>query len=317
MRCFLFALVALLAGAGAAGLFFFKRDMAELERRLAGSSLITETPYGDVEYAIIGEGPPVLAIHGSGGGFDQGLEIIGPLAEHGFQLIAPSRFGYLGSSFPPGASPELQADAFASLLDRLGLSSVAVLGASAGALSAMQFAIRHPERCRALVLLVPATFSPDRAPNTAPLEGPIATPLLKFVLGSDLVLWAAITLAPETMTRMLLATEPALIEQAGPTEQQKAGEILKHILPVSRRKEGLLLDMRTAGAPPHYELERISCPLLAISAEDDLFGTAQSAAYTAEQAPDGRSVIYPSGGHLLVNRGPEVWGEISAFLGSR
>jgi len=306
----------LLAGAGAVLWFFFERDMVELRARITGVSQTLETPYGVVEYAEAGEGNPVLVIHGSGGGFDQGLEMVAPLAERGYRLIAPSRFGYLGSSFPDGASPEMQADAFVALLDGLGLQRVAVIGGSAGALSAMQFAVRHPERCAALVLFVPASFSPNREPNEAPVEGPIAGPLLRTLLGSDFVFWLATTSAPDTMTRILLATEPAVIEQADLKEQQRASAILRHILPVSSRADGLFLDMRTAGAPPRYELERITCPVLTVSAEDDLYGTAASAAYTAEQVLNGRALIYPTGGHILAGHNEKVWREVGSFLQS-
>jgi pimeloyl-ACP methyl ester carboxylesterase len=165
-HAFLFS-VGLLFGAGGILWFFFERDMEELRSRVATGGEIVQTFYGSLEYAEAGNGPPVLVIHGSGGGSDQGLEIAGPLAQLGYRLIAPSRFGYLGSSYPDKASPELQADAFAALLDQLGLRTVGVFGGSAGALSAMQFAIRHPDRCAALILFVPATFSPEREPNEA------------------------------------------------------------------------------------------------------------------------------------------------------
>lgn len=56
---------------------------------------------------------------------------------------------------PPDASPAAQADAHACLLDALGIRQAAVLGASAGAPSAMQMAISHPERVSALILMVP------------------------------------------------------------------------------------------------------------------------------------------------------------------
>jgi len=68
------------------------------------------------------------------------------MAGRGYRLIAPSRFGYLGSSMPPSHAA-MQADAYAQLLDRLGIEKVMVVGISAGAWSSMQFAIRHPERC--------------------------------------------------------------------------------------------------------------------------------------------------------------------------
>ncbi len=316
MRRLLSHLLLLLLGAGAVLWFFYQRDMAEHAARLAAISKTVQTPFGLVESAEQGQGAPVLVIHGSGGGFDQGLEMVGPLSEHGFRLIAPSRFGYLGSSFPDQASPEMQADAFAVLLEQLGLDSVSVFGGSAGALSAMQFAIRHPQRCRALVLLVPATFSPDRKPNTSSFEGPVAGTLIKTLLRSDFLFWLAVTFAPDAMTRTILATEPAVVGQAGPQERQRVRQVLYHILPVSRRAEGLWLDMRTAGAPPRYELERITCPVLAVSAEDDLYGTAAAAAYTAEQVPNGRAVLYPTGGHILAGRNEEVWREIASFLQS-
>jgi pimeloyl-ACP methyl ester carboxylesterase len=208
----------------------------------------------------------------------------------------------------------MQADAFAALLDALSLPEVAVFGGSAGALSAMQFAIRHPERCEALVLFVPAAFSPERRPNEAPVEGPVAGPLLRTLLGSDFVFWLGVTFAPDTLTRVLLATEPTLVEKSGPVERHNVRQLLRHILPVSARAEGLLLDMRTAGAPPRYELEKIACPVLAVSAKDDLYGTAAAAEYTVAAVPNGRSRIYETGGHILVGRNREVWPEIASFL---
>jgi 2-hydroxy-6-oxonona-2,4-dienedioate hydrolase len=40
----------------------------------------------------------------------------------------------------------MQADAYAQLLDSLGIVKVVVVGISAGAWSSMQFAIRYPDR---------------------------------------------------------------------------------------------------------------------------------------------------------------------------
>ena len=45
------------------------------------------------------EGPPVLVIHGAGGGFDQALHTA-QMFGSGFQWVAPSRFGYLGTPLP-------------------------------------------------------------------------------------------------------------------------------------------------------------------------------------------------------------------------
>jgi 2-hydroxy-6-oxonona-2,4-dienedioate hydrolase len=138
----------------------YQHDIRASRERVATGSRLAQTPCGPIEYAVAGEGPPVMLVHGAGGGFDQGLEFGAPLVRNGLQIIAMSRFGYLRTPLPHDASPAAQADAHACLLDALGVSRAAVIGASAGAPSAMQFALRHPARCNALVLLVPAAYVP-------------------------------------------------------------------------------------------------------------------------------------------------------------
>ena len=95
----------------------------------------------------MGEGEPLLVAHGAEGGFDQGIDMTGALAGQGYRLIVPSLFCYLRSILPANLTTGMQADAFAQLLDHLGIDKVVVVGLSAGAWSSMQFAIRHRERC--------------------------------------------------------------------------------------------------------------------------------------------------------------------------
>jgi 2-hydroxy-6-oxonona-2,4-dienedioate hydrolase len=90
--------------------------------------------------------------------------------------------------------------------------------------------------------------------------------------------------------------------------------VLRHILPVRKRRDGLLVDMQTAGAPTRYDLERVACPVLAISAKDDLYGTAAAAAYTAAQVRQGKLIMYSNGGHILAGRNSEAWLSIASFL---
>jgi pimeloyl-ACP methyl ester carboxylesterase len=77
-------------------------------------------------------------------------------------VIAPSRFGYLGSSMPVDATPEHQADALVALLDALDIDQVDVSGESAGATSALQLALRHPERVSHLAVPRSSSFSRSR-----------------------------------------------------------------------------------------------------------------------------------------------------------
>ncbi|MDP2214666.1 alpha/beta fold hydrolase [Phenylobacterium sp.] len=292
----------------------FRQDLARARAPLASGSQVIDSPYGQIEFADVGQGPVVLVIHGSGGGFDQGLAFAGPLRQHPVRIIAPSRFGYLRSAMPPDATPEMQADALAYLLDHLGIERAVIFGGSAGALSAAQLALRHPRLCRGLALGVPALYGPGRAPDErAPAPWPVPA-LIDAALGSDLLFWLAIRLAPEQMTRMVLATEPAVLQAASPEEQQRAAEILFHILPISARRGGLAMDSATAGSPPPYPLDQLSCPVLAISAQDDLYGTADAAAHAAALAPQGRLLLFEDGGHLWIGHDAEVWAAIAEFI---
>lgn len=268
--------------------------------------------FGDLEYATEGAGPPVLMSHGTGGGFDQGLDFARPLSVAGWRVIAPSRFGYLRSDFPVEATSEHQADAFADLLDHLNIDRCAICGGSAGALSAMQFAIRHPDRCHALVTLVPAAYAPGRPPVRPP--NPLAKAIIEYGLRSDFLFWAGMSLNEDAMIAALLATEPALVAQASPDEQARVRAILHNILPVSARAQGLLNDARLAGDPTAMPLERISAPTLAVSLEDDRFETLAAARHIAASVPGATLVTYPSGGHVWVGRNLAVFTEVGRFL---
>src|SRR5262245_46111992 len=125
---------------------------AERARVEAGSQVI-HTSRGPVECAIAGEGPVVLISHGGGGGYDNGLLHLRALVPFGFRLIAVSRAGYLRTPASVGRTPEDMADTYAALLDALDVQSAAIIGLSAGGPSAIQFAIRQPQRCWALGLI--------------------------------------------------------------------------------------------------------------------------------------------------------------------
>ncbi|MFN3992485.1 MAG: alpha/beta fold hydrolase [Tabrizicola flagellatus] len=289
-------------------------DAARTAIAAAGPPRQASSRFGPQEYAEAGQGPPVLVIHGTGGGYDQGLLFAHRLIAGGFRIIAPSRFGYLGTPFPADPGPEAQADALADLLDALDLPSVAVIGGSAGAIPALALALRHPARVRALVPLVPATYVPGRP--APPPQGPVAGWIIAHGLRSDVLVWAGIRAAERRMIATLLATDPQLVDAAAPDEQARVRAILHGILPVSLKYQGLLNDARWAAAPPDFPLAAIAAPTLAISAEDDRFGTAAAARHIARSVPGAELMMLPSGGHVWVGRDAAIMDRIAAFLGT-
>jgi 2-hydroxy-6-oxonona-2,4-dienedioate hydrolase len=293
----------------------YRPNLERARARISTGSQIAATRCGPIEYAEAGQGPPVLVVHGAGGGFDQGLEMGEGLARAGFHVIAPSRFGYLRTPLPADASAEAQADAHACLLDALGVARAAIVGVSAGGPSVVQLALRHPERTRALLLLVPAVYAPPRPDRASPARASHTMMLLfDTALRSDFLFWAASQVAHDAFVRSILGTPPDLVAHAPADEQARIERVLDHILPVSSRRVGLLNDARVVSSLPRYDLEKIAAPTLAISTEDDLYGTFAGARYTAEHIPHARFIGYPSGGHMLVGRNAAAFAEIVAFL---
>lgn len=288
-------------------------DMRAARARVSSGSKVVQTACGPIEYAVAGHGPALLMVHGAGGGFDQGLEFGAPLVSAGFMVVAPSRFGYLRTPLPSDASPQAQADAHACLLNALGIRKVAALGGSAGAPSVTQLCLRHPERCSAMVLAVPAMFIPEPGrPPTKPSR--FAEIVIQTTLKSDLAFWAASRIARDSMIESILATPAHDVARASPDEQLRVLTILEHIQPVSLRAQGLWADATVTTAPAPVDFGRIVTPTLIISTENDGFGTLAGARVAARRIPGARLVTYPDGGHVWVGHQSEVWSEVVGFL---
>jgi len=294
----------------------YRRDIGEARAQVASGSRMADTPCGPIEYAEAGSGAPVLVVHGAGGGFDQGLDLAQPLiAGGGFRVIAVSRFGYLRTPLPAGGSAAAQGDAHRCVLDALKLERAGIVGFSAGAPSAMQLCLRHPDRCSALVLVAPATFAPRLPGETQPQRPALLVRMMDATLRSDFLFWAFTRLPRGILLEALLGTPAKEFENGSPDERAAALQTLRHLLPMGMRAMGMQNDAAVVTSLPRYELERIGVPTLLISAEDDLFGTFPGARYTAEHIPGARFVGFRTGGHLLLGHGGEVAAEITAFLG--
>ncbi len=250
-------------------------------------------------------------VHGTGGGFDQGLRFSGGLISNGFEVIAPSRFGYLRSSFPLDPSPQNQADAFVDLLDALNIAKVAIAGGSAGALSAAYFALRHPERCSHLVLIVPAM----NLTNRDPVE---FTRMQEYLVGkllsSDLWFWAALKAAPKQLIGTLLATDPNLLDTVSDPERERADLILNELMPISRRAKGIANDGRYSGQSTSIDFSQLETPTLIISAEDDRFGTAQTARIISQRVSEAQLLMFPTGGHIWLGQDNALSDQIAKFV---
>lgn len=275
---------------------------------------MVQTRCGEIETQQAGKGVPLLVVHGAGGGHDQGMAFARALTHSGVRVIAMSRFGYLRTPMPADASPAAQADAHVCLLDALGIQKTAVLGISAGAPSAMQVAIRHPNRVSALALIVPIAYKPSTLSNSAPPLSPWTEKVLMQLIWSDFVFWVALHVARDQVIKYVLATLPELVTNESLQEQARVNAMAEHILPVSIRSQGLRYDSVLGIGLQSYPLESISAPTLIISARDDRFGTYANSEYTASQIAGAKFIGFEEGGHVLVGHNKAVQAEIMKLL---
>ncbi|MFN0194075.1 MAG: alpha/beta fold hydrolase [Aestuariivirga sp.] len=291
-------------------IFSYNDEVGRARAIVSSGGRIANTTAGPIEYAEKGAGMPLLSIHGAGGGYDQGLSNAAELVGPGFRVIAPSRFGYLGTPIPTDASPSAQADAHAALLAELKIDKVVVVGISAGARDAIGLALRHPDKLTALILMVPATYAPA---SPVAIEGSRGSQLAFWLVnaGADFAWWATGKIAPSVLIRFI-GVPPEVVAAAPKSEQDRVMRIVKHIQPLSRRFRGINIDsIPDLHRPP---LEEIGVPTLVISARDDLFNTLPAAEFAAGKIPNAMLVVFDTGGHLLVGHDREVRAIVGDFL---
>ena len=269
----------------------YQRDRHTSLTRLRAQSDILETSLGSIEYAEEGVGPAVLVSHGAGGGFDQCLYCINLLSGTNVRFVAPSRFGYLRTPLPSNPTPEAQADAFAALLDSLGVEKAAVMGFSAGGMAALQFALRHPDRCRGLILVSAIT-------RPLAVSTPGAQRLGGAMLSNDFVFWAMSTYLRNLI---LASTGFSAADRARLAVEPHARRGMYGVLdfdPVTHRRGGMLNDIAQAAAFPICPLERISAPTLIVHGTADPLVPFHLAALAANAIPQARFLILEGAGHL-------------------
>jgi pimeloyl-ACP methyl ester carboxylesterase len=284
----------------------FNRDLEAARQRVrAVPSATFESRHGTVEYATAGTGRPVLAVHGILGSHAEGTGLARVYCGDDCFAIGPSRFGYFNSSLPDAASTQMQADVHAELLDLLKVERAVVIGFSAGGPSAIQLALRHPNRVTALVLASSAL-----PPSSSPPK--FARPFIGAAARSELAFWAFKTLLPSTLhAQMGVPTGYEPTDE----EQDTIAEVTETVFPVRPRRDGFLFDL-FIGNPSVREavLEDLTVPTLIVHAADDSLAPYATAVAAAPRIPNGSLITIERGGHLFLGHEAQVRAAINSFV---
>jgi pimeloyl-ACP methyl ester carboxylesterase len=212
--------------------------------------------------------------------------------------VAVSRPGYLGTPLSAGRTPEEQADLCAELLDGLGIDRAAVMAVSGGGPCALQFALRHADRCWALVLV--STCS-GRIESAVPLAFHVIKLLARWP-------WFAAAMRrrverdPEAAARRSI---PDPVVRARTLADPEVGPLLVALLSstsdrMARRLPGTENDIRVTRSAT-YPLEEIAVPALVVhGTADRLVPFAEHGQTLVARIPGAQLLAIEGGEHVAI-----------------
>lgn len=251
--------------------------------------------YGNMSYVDMGEGETILSVHGIFGGYDQAYDTCKDFS-FDYRIIAPSRFGYLGSDILGKGAPAEQATAYVELLDKLGIDKVYLLATSAGGSVAIRFALDYPERTKGLILYCSAMPFTEKPEKYSEYAGPPA------FLCNDFTMFLISPLFDPIM-----GMEPSTIYS---------------MLPVGDRKNGVVLDASVTNLDmarnyDDYRIEELQVPTLVFHAKDDKLASYTDTEKAVKRFPNCTFIPFESGGHLIAGHGEEIKEAVSKFIGEQ
>lgn len=293
------------------------RYLATLE---AGSELV-ETEQGVIEFSRIGEqGPTILVLHGTPGGYDQGMVIGERLESSGFSILAVSRPGYLRTPGSSGETIDEEVASYLALMDALNIEQVALIGGSGGAPSAFAFAAQYPERVWAVVQLFGLSGSiPDE--DSVVYEPSFSEHLIDIFFGETFEYWVLLQIAGLFPEQTLLAegmgmvnsdTRNRVLEDTGKLE------IFKRMMWTSyplERVNGQNNDVHKFIKLDQSDAASLEIPTLFVHGTDDSNAPYENARFLANSIEEAEFITLEEGDHwIFISRPEDFVPEVIEFL---
>ncbi|TLQ44155.1 alpha/beta fold hydrolase [Streptomyces marianii] len=254
-----------------------------------------------IAHDVAGDGPAVVLLHSSVCDRRMWDEQRDALARAGYRVVCPDFRGF-GDTPAEALRPYRDADDVLALLDALGISRAAFVGASFGGGVAVEIAASRPDRVTALALL--CAVLPGHEPGPG---------LLAFDEEEDELLGAGdLDAAVELNVATWLGPE------AGEAVRGRVRAMQRHAFEVQLAADA---EAEQAGAEPVDDDEppvdpaAITAPAVVVSGRHDLDDFRAVSARLAELIPGARAVELPWAGHLpALERPAEVADLLRDFL---
>lgn len=257
-----------------------------------------------LHYNVVGEGQPLICIHGGGPGanswsnFATNIRAFAP--HYRLLLVDLPRFGKSDKVAIEGPPLTYMASVLKELMDALGIAKAPIIGNSYGGQVALKTAIDYSDRISALVLI-------GSAPVVQSLFNPMPVEAIKLI-GSYYRGPGGPTLAK---MRQLLST--LVFDQSLVTD-----ELVRERYEASIDPETVKINMEPPGARQDLtaELGKVKAPTLVIWGMDDRAGALDVGLLMTRFIPDAQMHIFTRCGHWAqVERADEFNDLVLNFLG--
>jgi pimeloyl-ACP methyl ester carboxylesterase len=241
----------------------------------------------------IGEGTPIVYMHGGFGSIYERPADDGLIARLGIRLVRIERPGFGASSRHAGRTLATWADDVRAVLDALGMARAGLLGWSGGAPHALAVAAFAPDRVAAVALVGAAM----QDPGWLLPSDPAGLSRAQAEIAARVAAMSALARTPEALVSAILGRMPA-VDQALPDEVRA---MLAASYAEALRSDGGAVDELTAlRSPWPFTASAIKCHVHVWTGALDQNAPAAGAQALVEALPRARHDILPERGHNLI-----------------
>jgi pimeloyl-ACP methyl ester carboxylesterase len=236
-----------------------------------------------IHYTVEGAGPPLVMLHGASSTAAEDWAAQRPLFRKAFRIYLVDARGHGGTRWDvrDGFSRDVLVDDLHGFVDELGLSTFHLVGFSMGAMTALTFATRHPERLRTAII---CGISLRREPRAS-----VAQRLMD----------------PERIEREEPEWAAQLERRHGPMQGQGAWRELMRTIATDVAAQDLIT---------FEQLRRARLPIQLAYGDRDVFAPVDHAVELYRQLPDARLFVAPDCPHPVMVHRPALFNQVAAHF---